>query len=157
MSDESTPLSESSNEAEEQELAPLFPERGEITAAILEARGLDEVPQTMLVTCRVVEFTLESKVNDGNYGTGRGYWRVEPDLTVHVPIKPRVNDEVGDVEILAATYRALARTLDHETYGVVSRRVDLRTTMRDEKDARKGGVNAGTKIKGKSKTDATIL
>ena len=140
----------------EEDLAPLFPKRGEITAAILEARELEDVPETMLVECRVVEFTVESKVNDGNYGTARGYWRVEPDLTVRVPIRPRIDDETGDMEILAATYRTLARTLDHETYGMVSRRVDLRTTMRDEKDARKGGVNA-TKIVGKSKADATIL
>jgi hypothetical protein len=131
--------SKRSNESEEQELPPLFPEKGPVTEFIMESLGLDEEGQdTVIVDLEVKTITVESKLGDQNYGNGRGYWELKPTgLHVHVPVhnaRQVINDDQGDLAILAQVHRQVASALDGQQFAVVSRRED-RKIMSDDAEA----------------------
>jgi len=123
---------------EKENIDPLPWEHGPGTKLVLEAMGLTGDEQAMLVSCRVVEFTVEAKVNDGNYGSSRGYVRLEPeDLRIHVPVyNPRqLVDDAGNVDVFGQVYRYISRELDLAVFDTASRRVDQAVAAKDAEAA----------------------
>ena len=95
--------------------------------------------EVMMVSCKVVGFTAEAKVQPAQYEQARGYVQLEPkDLWIHVPILnpgQKVTNS-GDVEIFGAVFRYIARELDRAVFNVASERVDLRTVKADAAEAK---------------------
>jgi len=98
----------------------------------LQLTGADN--EVMMVSCKVVGFTAEAKVQPAQYEQARGYVQLEPrDLWIHVPILnpgQKVTNS-GDVEIFGAVFRYIARELDMAVFNVASERLDLRTSIKD--------------------------
>ena len=90
--------------------------------------------EVMLVSCKVESFTVEAKVQPASYEQSRGYVNLVPrDLWIHVPIRnpgQKVNNS-GDVEIFGAVFRYIARELDMAVFDTASRRLDMRTAIKD--------------------------
>jgi hypothetical protein len=131
----------------EEELPPLFRERGEWAALVLDKMGLSgKGNEVLMVSCKVVEFTVEAKVNDGAYGSARGYVRLEPEnLRIYIPVynPGQLVDDAGNERLFGQVYRQIARELDQAVYKQASERTDQRTAIQDRKDERKGGVHIG--------------
>ncbi len=92
--------------------------------------------ENMLVSCKVVRFTCESKA--GDYNNTRGYVEVEPEgLYVHVPVfnPAQLVDEGGDVGILGYVYRQVARELDMSVFKIASERIDRAVAKADTEAA----------------------
>lgn len=143
---------------EKTNINPLPWEHGPGTKLILEAMGLTGDEKTMLVNCRVVEFTVEAKVNDGNFGSARGYVRLEPeDLRIHVPIHDpgKLVDDAGNVDVFGQVYRYISRELDLAVFDAASRRVDQAVMERELKPARV--MSGGKGVKLETKTQGTPL
>lgn len=135
------------------------PERAEGAAMVLGEMGLSGDESFLLVSCRVVEFTVESKVNDGNYGSARGYVRLEPEnLRLHVPVYNlgECVDDTGNVGLLGAVYRYVARELDRMTFQVATERVDRVVVEREQERAvKEARFDAGTVRKEVQRTTET--
>ena len=60
-------------------------ERAKLVLDELQLTGADN--EVMMVSCKVVGFTAEAKVQPAQYEQARGYVQLEPkDLWIHVPI-----------------------------------------------------------------------
>ena len=107
-------------------------ERASLVLGELQLSGKEN--EVMMVSCKVVGFTAEAKVQPAQYEQARGYVQLEPrDLWIHVPILnpgQKVTNS-GDVEIFGAVFRYIARELDMAVFDVASRRLDLRTSIKD--------------------------
>ena len=107
-------------------------ERAKLVLGELQLSGKEN--EVMMVSCKVVGFTAEAKVQTAQYEQARGYIQLEPkDLWIHVPILnpgQKVTNS-GDVEIFGAVFRYIARELDMAVFNVASERVDLRTSIKD--------------------------
>lgn len=129
-------MPESKDEVTEGWSAPLFDGDGPGRALVLEALGLDELRnEVRLITLKVVRFTCESKA--GDYQAVRGYAEFEPqDLHIHVPIYDpgQLVKDSGDVDIFAAVFKYVARTLDMEVYAVASERQDVAAAAANAKE-----------------------
>jgi len=112
-------------------------ERAKLVLGELQLTGADN--EVMMVSCKVVGFTAEAKVQPAQYEQARGYVQLEPrDLWIHVPILnpgQKVTNS-GDVEIFGAVFRYIARELDMAVFNVASERVDLRTVKADAAEAK---------------------
>lgn len=112
-------------------------ERAQLVLDELQLTGADN--EVMMVSCKVVGFTAEAKVQPAQYEQARGYVQLEPkDLWIHVPILnpgQKVTNS-GDVEIFGAVFRYIARELDRAVFNVASERVDLRTVKADRAEAK---------------------
>ena len=112
-------------------------ERAKLVLGELQLSGKEN--EVMMVSCKVVGFTAEAKVQPAQYEQARGYVQLEPkDLWIHVPILnpgQKVNNS-GDVEIFGAVFRYIARELDRAVFNVASERVDLRTVKADAAEAK---------------------
>jgi hypothetical protein len=145
-------LSEKTNGLDEKqanELPPLDFEKGPGAALVLGEMGITEKDEFLLVSCKVEQLTVEAKVRPADYEQARGYASLVPqNLWVHVPIHDpaRKVNESGNVEILGAVFRYVARELDLAVFEVASERVDRKVVLADARAQKKGGVNAGTAI-----------
>jgi len=112
-------------------------ERAKLVLGELQLSGKEN--EVMMVSCKVVGFTAEAKVQPAQYEQARGYVQLEPkDLWIHVPILnpgQKVTNS-GDVEIFGAVFRYIARELDRAVFNVASERVDLRTVKADAAEAK---------------------
>jgi hypothetical protein len=118
---------------------------------VLDAMDIEEDENILLVSCKVVEMTFESKA--GDYQAVRGFWRVAPDnLWAHVPVHDPgklVDEATGNVDLLARVHHVIASALDAEVYDVASQRANVQATAADTKAATKtrrfdaGGTRKG--------------
>lgn len=124
-------------------------EKGESTRAmlVLDEMGLSgKQNEVLLMSCKVVRFTVESKVKPADYEQARGYVELEPkDLWIHVPVynPAQLVDNAGSVRLFGEVFRYIARELDLSVFDTASRRLDLRTAIQDQKDEQRGGVKIG--------------
>ena len=105
-----------------------------------------EQNEVMMVSCKVEEFAVISKVQPAQYEQAQGQISLVPkDLWLHVPISNpgQLVTNAGNVEILGKVFRYIARELDAAVFDTASRRLDLRTQIADAKAEKKGGVKIG--------------
>ena len=126
---------------------------------VLDAMNIEEDDNILLVSCKVVEMTFESKA--GDYQAVRGFWRVAPDnLWAHVPVHDPgklVDEATGNVDLLAKVHHVIASALDAEVYTVASERTDRQIAAKDVEAATKAQrYDAGREVVKAQKTGETL-
>ena len=129
-------------------------ENGEGRALVLGEMGISDKPgEVLMVSCKVEEFAVISKVQPAQYEQAQGQVSLVPkDLWLHIPITNpgQLVTNAGNVEILGKVFRYIARELDAAVFDTASRRLDLRTQIADAKAEKKGGVKIGQSAQAKN-------
>ena len=129
-------------------------ENGEGRKLVLGEMGISDKPgEVLMVSCKVEEFAVISKVQPAQYEQAQGQVSLVPkDLWLHIPITNpgQLVTNAGNVEMLGKVFRYIARELDTAVFDTANRRLDLRTQIADARAETKGGVKIGNAPTSKS-------
>lgn len=130
---------------------------------VLDELGLSgKRGETLMFTCKVLRFTVESKVSGvTNYENARGYMELEPaGHYLHIPIQDpaRLVNGDGDLGIMKAAIHQIATMLDMAVSEVAHRRTD-RQIVSDEIAARTAPSRADVKkvVRKEAKKEEGVL